>query len=662
MPIFITFVMLISKKVQSSLFYRINLVIFIMRKLLYLFLMFFLVVSCSKPAIEEEIPTSPETETPSEQEEEQEEENEEEDTSTTNGYSVSGVIQKGPFVSGSTVVVYELDRYYAETGVTHTTTTTDNLGSYSIEGLGSTLIKVVATGYYYNEVLGKTTTTKISLNSTSYINTGKVVNVNALTTIASSRIKAVAINSNTTYNNARAQAESEVLEAFGISEKIDTYFDEMDISRSGNANAIALAISVILQSDNSETQLSSLISEISSDIATNGEITDNYLKQLINNGNENVDSDQIKNNLISYISPYDSGVEIPNFENYIYYDPELNIEYVTIDISNKDVDSASGSFVVNLQSNSDWSVSDLPSWVTLSAESGNGDSSITVSYSANNSEEDRSATFNFNVDGDSQVLTINQSANSSTKSYDQISFTGSIDSSSDYNGIIMFENNDKISVTAYDNATGLLYRSGVEYIYDGSKFESDSPIEIDSSDNTTQLQYYATYPYTNGGLSFTFTTNSDQSTDNGYGTSDFMSGIISATNSRTPEFTFHHRMVSVCVAITSTELDISDAVVTLYAQRSTECNIQTNSFTGTGDIGTITTFSPGNNCFYAIIPPQTIASGSTFVAVNVDGTDYYAEALSDIEMNSGSQAFYSLSFNKEGVSFNGDINPWGDGE
>lgn len=55
--------------------------------------------------------------------------------------------------------------------------------------------------------------------------------------------------------------------------------------------------------------------------------------------------------------------------------------------------SNSGSYTLNITSNTDWDIINIPSWVSLSQSSGNGNDTITVSYNANTAVDDRIATF-----------------------------------------------------------------------------------------------------------------------------------------------------------------------------------------------------------------------------------------------------------------------------
>ena len=70
----------------------------------------------------------------------------EEDTSTA--VTVSGKVQKGPYVQGTEITVRELDSSMTPTGNTFTGSIDDNTGSFSIKGtLANKIAELAADGY-----------------------------------------------------------------------------------------------------------------------------------------------------------------------------------------------------------------------------------------------------------------------------------------------------------------------------------------------------------------------------------------------------------------------------------------------------------------------------------------------------------------------------------
>ena len=71
-------------------------------------------------------------------------------------YTVSGKVEKGPFVSGSTVAMQPMDAKLQVSGETYSAVILDDIGNFAF---GSTLLnapyaELTATGYFFNEVSG----------------------------------------------------------------------------------------------------------------------------------------------------------------------------------------------------------------------------------------------------------------------------------------------------------------------------------------------------------------------------------------------------------------------------------------------------------------------------------------------------------------------------
>ncbi len=84
--------------------------------------------------------------------------------------------------------------------------------------------------------------------------------------------------------------------------------------------------------------------------------------------------------------------------------------YLSIDKSSASVECGLGSFSVNVSSNTDWTTSGVPSWITLSPSSGSGDKTVSVSYTANSNYDSRSTTISFSCGDTTKTLTISQAA------------------------------------------------------------------------------------------------------------------------------------------------------------------------------------------------------------------------------------------------------------
>lgn len=162
------------------------------------------------------------------------------------GETVSGVSQKGPFIKGSTVKLYELDEKLHQTGVHYSTTIDNDEGKYHIDSvvISKPYAWMVVNGYFLNEFTGKKSSQKITLNGLVKVEKGKDININVLSHLAFNRINYL-VQQGINITEAQKQAEAEVLKAFDF-EADETTFENMNIFANGEGDAKLLAISLLL--------------------------------------------------------------------------------------------------------------------------------------------------------------------------------------------------------------------------------------------------------------------------------------------------------------------------------------------------------------------------------------------------------------------------------
>jgi hypothetical protein len=234
-------------------------------------------------------------------------------------YTVDGFVQKGPFIKDSSIKITELDdNFEMIPATTFTTQTIDDLGNFNIKRtFSSRYILLEATGFYYNEVTGSVSSTQI----TNFVfvdlkaNNAKI-SINILTTLARRRIQYL-MKQGKNFNEARTQSETEILEIFGIFGELAANFQDMDILKAGNSNAMLLAISARLQGNNTPGDLSMLTSGIIYDIETTGKLGNATLKNRISEGSIYIADklSAIRNNLENNFGSVTT-VDVPNFEDY----------------------------------------------------------------------------------------------------------------------------------------------------------------------------------------------------------------------------------------------------------------------------------------------------------------------------------------------------------
>ncbi|CAM1342288.1 fibronectin type III domain-containing protein [Tenacibaculum amylolyticum] len=234
----------------------------------------------------------------------------------------ASLIQKGPFLQGSTISIQELNDDLSLTGKTYSTETIDDFGSFNFNAeIESNKIDISATGFYFNEVSGELSDAPLTLRTYVEFSDEKVININILSTLGRKRIKYLILNEEKTFSDAKIQAEKEILTAFNVTESIQENinidFNEMDISKSGENNAILLAISAIVQGNNSVAELGEFISKIADDLETDGIINNNQLTEEITNNSMSLDLTIVRQNLINRFEELNVTYTIPEFEQFV---------------------------------------------------------------------------------------------------------------------------------------------------------------------------------------------------------------------------------------------------------------------------------------------------------------------------------------------------------
>ena len=277
-------------------------------------------------------------------------------------WSVNGSVQKGPFTQGTTITIQALDEKLNPTGKNYSTKTTDDAGSFNIGSqIESRYVEIMAVGYYFNEIEGKVSSSTLTLRSLSDLSEEGKTNVNLLTTLESDRMRAL-VEEGKTIAEARKQAEQEIFAVFNIPNTVgDTGFDKMDITSGTDADAILLAISASLQAGQSVGELSELISKIAGEVANNGALTSDIIRNRIIEGCKKVDADAVRSNLTSrYQSLGVANFVIPPFEDYLDVNGNGVIDkkdsWIILGQDDFVVSDRGGTFELELQHNVDFEI------------------------------------------------------------------------------------------------------------------------------------------------------------------------------------------------------------------------------------------------------------------------------------------------------------------
>ena len=231
---------------------------------------------------------------------------------------VSGFAQKGPFLNGSSIILSELDENFNPTGLNYTTQIIDNSGEFELSGVS--LVSQYATlrvdGFYFNEVCGVQSNSQITLNAISNISDVSNINLNVLTHLEKARVEYLISNNSSTLEEAKSQAQSEILSIFNISETIDNS-ENLNISGSSQGDAILIAISSILQGIRTEAEFSEIMANISTDIRTDGELNSETLGSQLISQAILLNPEEITNNIEERYENLGIELNVPDFSVYI---------------------------------------------------------------------------------------------------------------------------------------------------------------------------------------------------------------------------------------------------------------------------------------------------------------------------------------------------------
>ncbi|MFI3289762.1 MAG: fimbrillin family protein [Rikenellaceae bacterium] len=234
----------------------------------------------------------------------------------------------------------------------------------------------------------------------------------------------------------------------------------------------------------------------------------------------------------------------------------------------------------------------------------------------------------------------------------QITFKSSIASATRVVSDV-FEDGDKISVTAFDGST--TYADQVGYVYDGSTFSSSSPIYY--ANETQELSFIAAYPAVdNFSNLFSFSVLADQSSGDNFEMSDLLVATTEATSNLNPTLEFSHAMSNLVINITDSS--IADGVLKVFALGEASIDLQEGRYTASGETMELTAAKSGESSFAVLFAPQTINAGETVATYEVEGKTLTWVANNDLEFASGYRYTFNWDISLDKVTYSGNIASW----
>ncbi len=235
--------------------------------------------------------------------------------------SVSGVSQKGPFLSGSKVQVKELEsgRTLAQTGNNFDGKILNDKGEFRIPSrmMVSQYMMLEASGYYRNEVTGEESKSPLTLFGVTNVLLGNVVNINLLTHLEYERVIYLVVHEKMTVRQAKGQAQKEIFGLLDIDATGFSNSERLSIAGSSDEDGALLAFSIMFQGDRTVAQLTELLTKISTDMEKDGTWDDAKTRMDIADWSADADSSGRLATIRHNVATWGLSAMVPNFEQYV---------------------------------------------------------------------------------------------------------------------------------------------------------------------------------------------------------------------------------------------------------------------------------------------------------------------------------------------------------
>lgn len=237
--------------------------------------------------------------------------------------TVSGIAQKGPFVKGSSVKLFELDGKDSlkQTGRSFSDSVSSNDGSFKIKNVSvvSPYVQLTVTGAFRQELDGKKSGSSVTLRALSKVGgSNTTVNVNLITHLEYDRVAyLLKKNPRMDLSEAKSRAEKEIFAIFNIDADSFGYSEDLNIFGTEDANAALLAVSVMLSSNYSAKEVMDRLAALSADLAEDGTWDNKDALDSVATWAKNADLDGTLSTIRENILAWKVGEDVPDFEKYV---------------------------------------------------------------------------------------------------------------------------------------------------------------------------------------------------------------------------------------------------------------------------------------------------------------------------------------------------------
>jgi len=255
---------------------------------------------------------------------------------------VYGVVQKGPYIQGAQVTMFELSTDFVQTGKSFVTNISDNRGTFEFKriSLESPFVLVSAIGYYFNENSGSLSSSTLQLNAILDIRDVNSINVNILTHLEKPRVEYL-VGQGMEFSDAKRTAQQEIFNMLKFNGAEDNSSEKLDINSIGDGNAKLLAASVIIQGKMPIAELTQFLSELASDLEKDGVLSSAKLISTLKVNALGLRLPEIRYFLEGRYTALGDSPSIPAFEDHVF---SFLGTFVSLPVKIAQTYSKSGSF------------------------------------------------------------------------------------------------------------------------------------------------------------------------------------------------------------------------------------------------------------------------------------------------------------------------------
>lgn len=237
----------------------------------------------------------------------------------------------------------------------------DNEGSFDMGTvkLDAPYPLLTTDGFFYNEVSGMLSDSRITLQAIVDLKDRSTVNVNLLTHLAKERIKRL-IADGASFRDANKQAQKELFTNFGLQKYAETDVAQFSITSGTDEAAALLVVSASMIDTRSEAELTEYLGQLSLDFTANGKFTDEQ-KEKYRKTSTRLDFSRIADNVKERYMKLGKEVSVKDLAYYVDYDgneiagdelgdPDVPME-LAFEQTELDVPKDGGTYTIKIRAN-----------------------------------------------------------------------------------------------------------------------------------------------------------------------------------------------------------------------------------------------------------------------------------------------------------------------